>query len=381
MATRKIRGSWWVDMRWNNRRYRKRSPVDTRSGAAEYELILRGKLLRGEPLEAPPASDEPAACTNVPFDEFAERWFETYVLTNNKPSEQRTKRIILRAHLLPWFGQLPLRNITAQHIEGFKAHQLSLRLARKTVNNQLAVIARCLRCAMHWGYLEHVPLIQLLRTCAPPFKVLTSEETSRLLAEMSEPMWNLMIHLGLRTGLRRGELMALDWADIDFARNRLTVNHAASAGQIAPPKTYQVRSIPLAADIRARLETIARPSGYIFPNPHGGLCSEGGIEEAIRRMAKKADIRRIGWHTLRHTFATELAANGVPLHVVKELLGHSTIAMTMRYAHVVPSMLDGAIRTLERSEKIAALPDFGQPVGTTSNSGRFREHDIIAAAA
>jgi integrase len=381
MAVRKIRNSWWVDFRWQNMRHRKRSPVNTRAGAAEYELVLREKLLRGQPLDVAPASEPAVVNRNMRFSEFAEHWFTTYVVTNNKPSEQHAKRCALRAHLVPWFGTYLLSAITSQHVEQFKSWQIERGFVAKTVNNHVAILRRCLRCAEDWGYLAPTPNIQLLRVGPPPFKVLARDECDRLLADASEPKWNRMIHIALRTGLRRGELMALDWSDIDFARNRLNVRRAVSDGIITSPKTYRHRTVPLSADLRAVLERDTRPSGLVCPNVGGAIWSDAAFARAIVRIARRAGIRPIGWHTLRHTFATELAAAGVPLHIVKELLGHASITMTMRYAHVAPSMLDDAIRSLERSASIQTYPKFGQPVGNTCDLPAKFDRSSFAVAA
>ncbi|GGI29830.1 hypothetical protein GCM10010987_56420 [Bradyrhizobium guangdongense] len=82
---------------------------------------------------------------------------------------------------------------------------------------------------------------------------------------------------------------------------------------------------------------------------------------AIRRLCKRAEFRIIGWHTLRHTFASHLAIRGVPLPVIKELMGHASITTTMRYAHVAPSALRTAIEIL--NPKMLTVADFGQPAG------------------
>src|SRR6476659_3839219 len=103
MSARKIRGHWFVDLRYDGRRFRKRSPDDSRAGAVAYEATLRGRLARGEPLVPPPPKPPPPR-----FDVFAWRWFHTYVETNNKPSEQKAKYLMLRKHLVPSFGPLPL---------------------------------------------------------------------------------------------------------------------------------------------------------------------------------------------------------------------------------------------------------------------------------
>ena len=342
-------------------RYRKRSPVNTRSGAAEYELRLRQRLLDGESLDPPEIESKTPEPT---YEEFAERWFSLYVLTNNKPSEQRSKRTILKAHLLPAFGRLRLSALTTPVIEQFKAAQLEGNVRhRKTVNNHLAVLSKSLRCAIQWGLLDRMPAIQLLRVGQQPFRYLSGEEARRLLRTDSESSWNLMAHVALRTGMRRGELRALRWSDIDFARNRLTVSRAVSTSVITESKTYQSRAIPLASDIALRLKHCRRSGELVFPNDSGNVLSEWQVEDAIRRLARKAQLDHCRWHTLRHTFGTTLALNGVPLHVIKDLLGHSTLAMTLRYVHVVPSMLDDAIRTLETPSVISDPSKVGQRVG------------------
>ena len=380
MAVRKIRHSWWVDFRWKRTRYRRRSPVNTRSGAATYELTLRERLVQGARVD-----EEPAAAAleihNVRFAEFADEWFTTYVLTNNKPSEQSNRRMVLRAHLIPWFGHLPLDAITTQLIEQFKAYQLSKILARKTVNNHLAILARCLRCATQWGHLDHMPVIQLLRVGPSPFKILTPDECERVLDDKTEPMWNLMAHVALRTGMRRGELMALDWTDIHFDQNQLIVSHAVSDGIITSTKTYQNRRLPLADSIRARLQRIAESSGLVFRSPTGNVYSDSGAEKAIQRIGSRTGIAGLGWHTLRHTFATTLAANGNSLHTIKELLGHSTITMTMRYVHIVPAMLEDAIRSLDTSCDIARYRNSGQLAGNIDNVPRLSDSSALAIAA
>src|SRR5665213_2729324 len=89
MAVRTMKKSWWVDFRANHTRYRKRSPENSRAGALAYEATLRQKLARGEPI------DRVATQRDQLFEEFAEKWFNEYVVSNNKYSEQRSKRYVL----------------------------------------------------------------------------------------------------------------------------------------------------------------------------------------------------------------------------------------------------------------------------------------------
>src|SRR5882762_2081967 len=99
-------------------RYRKRSPKNSLAGAKAYELLLRQRIARGEPLNGHEENQGPPVPT---FKEFSEKWYETYVCTNNKPSEQKAKRVTLRAHLLPCFGPLRLDDISGLEIEEYKA--------------------------------------------------------------------------------------------------------------------------------------------------------------------------------------------------------------------------------------------------------------------
>src|SRR5262245_22553301 len=107
MAVRMIKKSWWVDFRAGHTRYRKRSPENTRTGAQTYEAMLRHRLALGESLA--PTKSEPRAAPI--FEEFAPRWVEQYVKSNNKSSEQYAKHFILKSSLVPFFGPFRLGEI------------------------------------------------------------------------------------------------------------------------------------------------------------------------------------------------------------------------------------------------------------------------------
>src|SRR5260370_27319321 len=107
MAVRKLKGSYWVDFRHRGCRYRKRSRLNSQAGAKEDEATLRGRLVRGEALDT-----RDAVRRDPTFSEFAAHWFDTYVRTNNKPSEVYAKQGILRRFLIPIFGSKRLSQVT-----------------------------------------------------------------------------------------------------------------------------------------------------------------------------------------------------------------------------------------------------------------------------
>lgn len=365
MAQRRIRGWYWVDFRHNGVRHRKKSPINTKAGAAEFETILRMRLAKGEDIDAPPSL---LGAPSETLAQFAEHWFDTYVMTNNKPSEQRTKRTILTVHLLPAFGTTALDDIGAEVIEGYKAQKLRDGLHPKTVNNHLAVLARCLRVAEEWGRLKKAPRARLLRVPEPEIDFLSRDEAARLVAADIEPAWHGMILVAVRAGLRLGELLALECRDADQARRVLTVSRSYVDGVLGTPKNGRTRRIPMTAEL-CRFFDNARPDGLLFcrpdGSPHRDHCSP---QRALKRACLRAGIRSIGWHPLRHTFASDLVAASVTLPAVQKLLGHASITTTMRYAHLAPSAPRTAVDDLERYLNTRDTSEFGQPAGTATRN-------------
>lgn len=282
------------------------------------------------------------------FSEFAREFIETYAIPNNKPSEVQGKRSILRKHLLPFFGEMRLDAIGPYHIEKLKAHLFSQNLAVATVDNTLKIIRRLLKVAIEWGRLATMPTIRKLRIHSQKFDFLTFEEAKQLLAA-ADPEWRPMILIALRTGLRRGELLGLRWEDIDLVAGRLRVCRALVVGLLGTPKSGKTREIPLSDEAIAALEGLPSRSaqGFVFTRRSGKLLTEDIVRYPLERTCRRAGLRRIGWHVLRHTFASHLVMRGVPLTAVQELLGHSNIAMTMRYAHLTADVRRDAVRLLD----------------------------------
>jgi len=359
MSIRLLKGSYWVDFRNGFQRVRKRSPVQTLAAAKDYEALLRSRLMRGEPLQE---TREPSAKTT--FAEFAWEWHETYVRANNKASEQYIKAIYLRVHLVPFFGNLPLRDISSESIERYKGKKRAAGLSDTTINHHLTTLMKCLRCAQEWGRIPLLPKVRKIKTAPPPFDFLTPPESEQLLryARLREPTWHDMILLGLRTGMRRGELLGLQWADVDLDKRKITVRHSLVMGLLSCPKNYRFRYLPMTQEVFEMLSERHSQTGYVFQGETGGASSPATIDRNLRRICKQAGMRHIHWHVFRHTFASQLVTAGVPLTVVKELMGHADIKMTTRYSHFAPSLYDSAVNVLDTLGKLDT-ETLGQPMG------------------
>jgi integrase len=351
VTVRKIDGKWYADFRFQHadgqvERIRRRSPVQSKAGAEQFEHDLRTRL------RAPVC-----IAKEVPtFSAYAEEFMKSYALANNKPSEQEAKACILRNHLIPAFGEMQLDEIKTHPIEVLKAELLAKGKSRKRVNNVLACLGKMLRYAREVELLDSVPRIKLLKLPPQKFDFLTFEELSRLIDAVKDDNERRALFLvGGEAGLRQGEIIALEWGDVDLVNGTITVRRSSWRGIVGSPKGGRERKIPLTARLRGALKAHRHlRSERVFCHDNGSPFTQSAIEAALRHGSQRAGFRRIGSHILRHTFCSHLAMRGAPPKAIQELAGHSTLAMTLRYMHLASSALRDAI----------ALLDFGQPVGS-----------------
>lgn len=341
----KVQEAWWVDVKFQHpdgrvERVRKASPVNTRRGAEQYERELRQALLNGAHTRGAPPPEVPTV------KGFTER-FLTYSSNHNKASTLAAKQQLLDSHLLPAFGNLRLDRVGQADIESFKARKRKEGLSPKTINNALTVLRTLFAVAVEQEVLQHAPRVKLLKAEKPEFDFLTFEEAERLIAA-AEPSWRAMVLVGLHTGLRRGELIALQWDAVDLVAGRLVVKRNVWRGHFGSPKGGRSREVPLNAVALDALKVHRHLRGpFVFCDDQGAFLKNDTCRNAILRASKRAGLRPIGWHTLRHSFASHLVMRGVPLKAVQELLGHASIEMTMRYAHLSPDVKKDAVRALE----------------------------------
>ena len=149
-----------------------------------------------------------------------------------------------------------------------------------------------------------------------------------------------IVGVALSTGMRRGEILGLKWRDFDFKRRIIT---------LLDTKNGQKREVPMSETVNnAILQIHEHPdSPYVFCNQQGKLRAD--IRQSFSTALKKSDITNLHFHDLRHTFASQLVMSGVDLNTVRELLGHKTITMTLRYSHLSPNHKKEAVETLNET--------------------------------
>lgn len=233
-----------------------------------------------------------------------------------------------------------LSEVTPQLLEKFKLMRKEAGILPGTFNRDLSMIKTMMKKAAEWGYAT--PNVWGVRKMSevrkhPRFFLL--EEMARLLAA-ADPFMTTLLLLGFHTGLRRGEMLRLDWSDIDWQRKLVKV--AIKDDWV--PKDREARDVPMNAELEEHLRrwrAVCRGS-RVMPWER----EPKDLSAAFTKFLKRCDVLGATLHTLRHSFASHLVINGVDIIVVSKLMGHNSIQTTMIYAHLLPSCLDKAVAKL-----------------------------------
>jgi integrase len=257
----------------------------------------------------------------------------------------------IAAHLKDVFGaDTPLAAITAARISAFRTSKLSgisertgRALSAASVNRPLAILRHVLKLANEeWGVLANVPKVRLEKEGQGRLRWLTKEEARRLLDACARSK-NLdlkdLVTVALFTGCRQSEVLGLSWDRIDRARGVI---------KLEVTKSGKRREVPYGVEVEGVFARRSQPSGRVFKT--GKWDS---FRTAFETAVKLAALDDFHFHDLRHSYASWLVQAGRPLAEVKDLLGHQTLAMTMRYAHLAPENLRTAISVLDNILDVA----------------------------
>lgn len=219
-----------------------------------------------------------------------------------------------------------LSEISTLDVERFKLKRRD-KVAPRTVNEELNCLRRFFYRAMDWGLADSNPVKGVRRLREPPgrMKILSPDEAKKLL-DACGPGLRPIVILALHTGMRRGEILGLKWGDVDFNRGVILVRRS---------KNGESREIPMTKTLREALSGLPRVSDTVFTSSKGGPYRS--IRNAFNRAVREAGFAGLRFHDLRHVFASNLRMGGADLFLLQELLGHKTLAMTMRYAHITCS--------------------------------------------
>jgi len=272
----------------------------------------------------------------ITLAEFGRRYMEH--AKASKRSWLRDQQML--EHLQEFFGvERQLADIGAADVEKYKLHRRAS-VSGSTVNRELALLKRMFNLATAWDLYQDanpVKKVKFFREFNAGLRVLSEEEEKKFF-QHATPLIQDVARFALNTGMRIGEIFSLRWSQVDMEKRIISVY---------APKTGKIREVPINADAHKVLQAWqhSKRSQFVFYNPETGrpfVDLKAGFAIACR----KAGITGVSWHTLRHTFASRLVNRGVDIVTVKELLGHSTITVTMRYTHTNLESKRAAVQVL-----------------------------------
>ena len=389
-------------------RTRKEAEAAERRLHAEIEAQAAGRPATSRAGPSRSESPGPPVVPDLPsasFSGLAAKWLEVAVAPKRKPKTYQFYEYICRVWLVPYFGDREASSITPVDLEALQAHIARTPRRKnneagekappgpKTNNEILGCLSSMLATAKRWRYLRSNPCDDVDRMAVPRARLAyyNAHDTARWLAtcQQIEPDWYAFFLAGFRTGLREGELFALRVDDVDLDARQLTVRRTYGAAAEREEGTGRAVPVYLEGTPKSGNERVVGISGMLVDvlRGHLGMRKAGhvwsrrarndgdahlrlsNIVGPWRRVTEAAGLPAYSIHAMRHSFASQLVMAGVPLTHVQALLGHSTIKMTERYAHLAPGFASGHVDVLDT---VPVTP--GRP---NSTSGASRPNKVV----
>ena len=316
------------------------------------------------------ADGQPARDARVTVKTFTESWISSTLAASDRKASTIGLYATLAKHITGGkIGTVPLDRLRPSHVDAFVVELRGKGLAESSVRSVYTVLRSVLDSAVRDGALGKNPaaVVKRPRVTHQEAAHLTAGQVRTLLEKAAKSRYRNLFELPVNTGMRRGEGLALRWADVDHDGNvirvRGTMSRVGGDLVVTAPKTAKSRRVvPMSADVarllrrhrldqqqeRLRAGSQWTDTGYVFATEFGQPCDPRNALRSFKAAAKSAGLPpTIGLHTLRHSAATVMLTGGVPIKVVSDVLGHSSIAITGdTYGHVTEDVARDALTSL-----------------------------------
>lgn len=292
---------------------------------------------------------------------FLTDWLENNIRPKNKQLTYRSYEWIVRTHLIPGLGRLPLVKVTPQVLQAFINERHAAGLSAATVKHINATLRAALSQAQRWQLVHQnaAKLVTLPRSVRYQPTILAPDQSKKLLAFISGHSHEGLLTTALTMGLRRGEILALRWRDVDLMTSSLEVRHSLErvkgAGlRLAEPKSTRAKRVLRIPQIALRALSVHRVAqeqqrqwagtrwkegDFVFTSSIGTPLHPDDVSRLLGPILAAAELPKIRWHDLRHCCASLLLSLGVHAKLVQETLGHSSYQLTMdTYSHMIPAL-------------------------------------------
>jgi integrase len=328
--------TYWMSLVIDGKRLRQDTGVQDRRVAEEIFAAWQVRLARERWLGIP--APKPQHTVQELLTEYLAK-----VTPWKSPASQRRDRFVIERFRKRW-STIQLDQLTNKMLEDYLSERLE-DVTLATASKELGILKSAYTRALRWDWVSTTPFrgIPLNQEGEERLRWLTDEEEARLIA-VAAPWLREIIWVGLDTGLRRGNLVGLQWGWLHEQGTILLVprQHVkAKKATVMIPLTSRAAGI-----IRRQIRHVA--TSHVFTQPDGQPFGVDQVGMAVIRAAKQAQLSGVSLHTLRHTFISRLVQAGRPLPEVAALAGHRDIKMTLRYAHLAPSHLRAGIQVLEQ---------------------------------
>jgi integrase len=321
------------------------------------------------------AQQDAKAGTPVPVEapktvaDYLRRWLDDIMKSSVRPKTWEHYDLCVR-RMLPYIGTIKLTALGPAEIRATWAHLQSKRLSNRTIRHCHSVLHNALELAVHWCYLSRNPVdaVTAPRAARKEMQTISAHDVQKLFQTTAGDRWHALWVVLATTGLRLGEATALRWSDLDLQRGTITIQRSlqrqSRAGLVfVEPKSESSRrtvQLPegavavlrehrkLVLQQRLAAGTTWQDLDLVFPALTGGPVDPARVNTALHTALHKAGLPRLRVHDLRHTTATLLLESGLHPKIVQDLLGHSSITLTLgTYSHVTPRLHGEAARTMQ----------------------------------
>ena len=307
------------------------------------------------------------------LSDYLDRWLQDYPRPNVAPRTMEGYEMIIRQHLIKHLGNLPLTALRPEYLQKYYTDRLSSGLSPQTVRHHHTLIHKALQTALEWGLVSR----NVADSVKPPkvqtkdMQIWNVDEIDKFLHAAQDTPYYALFHLALFSGMRRSELLALRWQDVDLLLAEISINRSLhqlkdNTYVFRSPKTAKGRrTIALTPssllilqehyvkcrDLSAKLDMPFNDDTLVFCHTENGKpIRPDTITKAWPLTAIKAKLKPIRLHDARHTHASLMLKQGIHPKIVQERLGHSSIAITLdTYSHVTPGLQQAAARTFDQA--------------------------------
>ena len=317
---------WRIDFRVKGRRITRIIGPSKRQAEAAAVTIKAGIL--GDPYGFGRKKPE------VLFEAHAKEFLELYSKQNKR--SWQSDEISLK-HLIEFFKGKCLSEITSESIEKYRVQRKADGVSPSTINRELSCLKTFYSKAIEWEKVDRNPAQKVKKFREPHSRerILTADESRRLIAAASPALRPVLI-VALNTGMRRGEILSLRWPDVDSVKGFILIGDS---------KSGKSRTVPMNGPVFETLSAMRKAEGFVFDNPETGTHVLD-VKTAFLGACRRAGIKGVRFHDLRHTAASRMVESGVDLVTVSKILGHASIQMTMRYAHPTEQNMRQAVGKL-----------------------------------